>query len=254
MDFLKKLHPDYRDDHVSLDEVNHIYNINGETNYMSVTTFIKGLFEKFDDNKIIDNMMRSKNWINNKYYGMSKTEIKELWKQNGAIQSCAGTQLHLDIEKYYNNVFTENQSDEFKYFLLFAEKYKHLIPYRTEKIIYSKEFRLAGSIDMIFLNEELNALEIYDWKRVKEITKASRYNKWIQNDIITYLPDTNYWHYSLQLNVYKFIYNREYDMMVKNLYLVVLHPDNKSFIRIPVVDLQDEVEQLLMQRKSTITI
>lgn len=250
MDFLKKKHPDYRDENVFLDEETHTYNINGEKNYMSVTTFVKNLFEKFDDNAIIDNMMKSKNWNNSKYYGMTKKEIKERWKQNGIIQSRAGTQLHLDIEKYYNNVFTINDSDEFKYFLLFAENYKHLIPYRTEKIIYSKEYRLAGSIDMMFINEENSSLEIYDWKRVKEISRTSKYNKWIQNDIITYLPDSNYWHYALQLNVYKFLYNKEYNNnSVKNLYLVVLHPENKSYIRMPVIDLQDEVKQLLADRK-----
>ena len=32
----------------------------------------------------------------------------------------------------------------------------------------------------------------------------------------------------------------------------MLHPDNKSYIRIPVVDLQDEVDKLLMERKNKI--
>jgi len=254
MDFLKKLHPDIRDNDICLDEINHIYNIKGNQNYTSVTTFVKSLFEEFNDNKIIQNMMNSKNWPKNKYFGMTKNEIKNLWKKNGEVQSRAGSQLHLDIEKYYNNIPTSNQSDEFKYFLLFAEKYKHLIPYRTEKIIYSEEFRLAGSIDMIFLNNEQNSLEIYDWKRVREISRSSKYDKWIKNDIITYLPDSNYWHYALQLNIYKFIYNREYDSLVKNLYLVVLHPENKSFMRLPVIDLQEEVEILLIQRKNQINI
>ena len=198
--------------------------------------------------------MQSKNWITNKYYGMTKNEIKNLWKKNAKDKSMAGTILHMDIEKYYNNISTTNESSEFKYFLRFADKYKKLIPYRTEKIIYSKEFRLAGSIDMIFLNSDMNCLEIYDWKRVKEISRSSRWNKWIENKIITYLPDSNYWHYALQLNIYKFIYNREYHSCVKNLYIVALHPDNTSFIRMPVIDLQDEVEQLLMQRKKELLI
>ena len=39
MNFLKNLHPDIRDNNVSLNEINHEYNIEGETNYLSVTTF-----------------------------------------------------------------------------------------------------------------------------------------------------------------------------------------------------------------------
>ena len=252
MDFLKNLHPDERDNNIFLDEKIHQYHINGETNYTSVTTFVKNLFEPFNDELIIDNMMKSNNWKNNKYYGMTKSEIKELWKNNGDIKSKQGTQLHLDIEKFYNNYRVINNSPEFSYFLKFADKYKSLIPYRTEKIIYSQEFRLAGSIDMMFINSKENCLEIYDWKRVKDIVRNSKWNKWINNDLITYLPDSNYWYYALQLNIYKFIYNREYNFHVKNLYLVSLHPDNKSYQRIPVIDLQDEVKQLLMQRKSNL--
>ena len=72
MDFLKKLHPDIRDNDICLDEINHIYNIKGNQNYTSVTTFVKSLFEEFNDNKIIQNMMNSKNWPKNKYFGMTK--------------------------------------------------------------------------------------------------------------------------------------------------------------------------------------
>ena len=91
---------------------------------------------------------------------------------------------------------------------------------------------------------------MYDWKRIKEISKINKYNKWSTNKNINYLPDSNYWHYALQLNIYKFIYNREYSGMINGIYLVLLHPENKSFIHVPVIDLQDEVEILLMERKN----
>ena len=74
---------------------------------------------------------------------------------------------------------------------------------------------MAGSIDMLFINNEDECLDIYDWKRVKEIVRTSKWNKWINSDVVTYLPDTNYWHYALQLNVYKAIYNKEYNKRVK---------------------------------------
>lgn len=249
MDFLKNLNPDPRDDDIFLEELSHTYFINGETGYTSVTTFVGGLFEKFDANSVIHNMRNSQKWKKSPYYGMTNDEIKDIWekKKNGAANS--GTQLHLDIEKFYNNIYTDNSSDEFRHFLEFAEKYKNLIPFRTEKIIYSKEYKLAGSIDMLFMDVGNQCLQLYDWKRVKNITKTSPWNKWIQNKTINYLPDSNYWHYALQLNIYKFIYNKEYKGHIIHLNLVSLHPDNKSFIHIPVIDLQDEVEKLLEERK-----
>ena len=222
MDYLKNLHADSKDDNVYLEESTHTYYINNETGYLSVTTLVNSLFEKFDADKIIHNMMTSSKWKNNKYYGMSKEEIKESWDQKKNIAAYAGTNLHLDIEKFYNNVKTNNSSVEFKYFMSFADKFKHLIPYRTEKIIYSKEFKLAGSIDMLFLDVKNNCMQIYDWKRVKEIVKTSPWNKWIKNEHVSYLPDTNYWHYALQLNIYMFIYNREYGGPIKYMNLVSL--------------------------------
>ena len=140
-----------------------------------------------------------------------------------------------------------NNSTEYKYFLKFYEDYKHLIPYRTEMLVYDEELQLAGSIDMIFQCSDGN-YEIYDWKRSKEIVKNSKWNKWSKNSIISHLPDTNYWHYALQLNIYKAILIKKYGMTVTNLYLVSLHPDNKAYIRIPVVDLQGEVLQLFNER------
>ena len=90
--------------------------------------------------------------------------------------------------------------------------------------------------------------EIYDWKRCKEITKVSKFNKWMKHPSIDHLPDTNYWHYALQLNTYKAILMEKYGMKVGKLYLVALHPDNDRYLRIPVVDLQNEIRILFNDR------
>ena len=85
-------------------------------------------------------------------------------------------------------------------------------PYRTEWMVYHEELRLAGSIDMIFENED-GSLQIYDWKRCKEISYDSYYGKAAITSCISHLPDTNFWHYSLQLNVYKNILEIKYGKM-----------------------------------------
>ena len=131
-------------------------------------------------------------------------------------------------------------------FKRFYEDYKHLRPYRTEWMVYYEEYKLAGSIDMVFENGD-GTLQIYDWKRSKEISKHSPWNKYAKTSCIDYIPDTNYWHYALQLNTYKRILEDKYEKKVTAMYLVVLHPDNKnkSYQRIKVCDLSKEVEELL---------
>jgi ATP-dependent exoDNAse (exonuclease V) beta subunit len=153
-----------------------------------------------------------------------------------------GTKLHYDIECHYNKMDVENSSIEYGHFQSFIENYWSLTPYRTEWIIYDEKLRLAGSIDMVFQNDD-GSFDIYDWKRVKDITKNNIYNKFMKTDVVI-LPDTNYWHYALQLNVYKAILVNMYKIVVRDLYLVSLHPENKSYIRIKVADLQPQVELL----------
>jgi len=233
-----------RDLMITFEEGPHIYTINGDSSYTSVTTFNHKHFDVFDADKIIDNMMNSHKWKSNKYFGMSKNEIKELWKNNGKNAAEAGTKLHYDIECFYNNSPNINDTDEYRFFLRFSVNHNNLTPYRTEWMIFHENYKIAGSIDMVFQNED-GTLSIYDWKRCKDIQKTSSWNKFSKNDLISHIPDTNYWHYCLQLNTYKFILEDKYDKVIKDMYLICLHPEKSDYEKIKVCDLQDEVKLLL---------
>jgi hypothetical protein len=250
MDYLSKMNPHLRDEGISLDEPTHIYDICGDFTYTSVTTWNHSHFEPFNDNAIIAIMMRSKNWEKSKYFRMSPDEIKDGWNRTKNEASGAGTKMHYDIERFYNHCPTENTSIEYSYFANFASQYANLTPYRTEWIVYHEELKLAGSIDMLFENPD-GTLEIYDWKRSKEIVKNNRFNKWSKTSCISHLPDTNFWHYSLQLNVYKAIIEEKYGKRVTGMYLVCLHPNNNNgnYQRIKVPELKDEMNDLFNMRR-----
>ena len=83
-------------------------------------------------------------------------------------------------------------------------------------------------------------------KDVKKYQKVNTFNKFGISTPIQHLPDTNYWHYCLQLNTYKFIIEKNYGKTVSGMYLVCLHPENKnnSYQRIKVVNLQKEIKEL----------
>ena len=103
-DYLAKtVNPHPRDAAITFDEGPHIYTVNGDSSFMSVTTFNGEHFSKFDPDSVIKKMMRSPNWMNSKYYGMSADEIKASWSTNGKDASQLGTDLHYYIECYYNN-------------------------------------------------------------------------------------------------------------------------------------------------------
>ena len=84
----------------------------------------------------------------------------------------------------------------------------------------------------------------------KEIKKIDQ--KYAKTPCIEHLPDTNYWHYCLQLNTYKAILEEKYGKIITDLYLICLHPENKnkSYLKIKVLDLQPEIKNLFEKSKS----
>jgi hypothetical protein len=280
--YLAQQNPHPRDAHIHFEEGPHKYTIQGiegvtpETEFTSVTTWVHQHFEHFDAKKIIAGMMRNqKKWndpiANAKYYGKTAEEIEQMWATAGRDAAAAGTAMHYKIECFYNmspeqqqqqqqqqQQSTDDDAAEFKYFLNFNNEYKSTLrPYRTEWTVFHEEARIAGSIDMIYelIQPDVvrvaggrNPLVIYDWKRCREITKTNRANKFATHPAIEHLPDTNYWHYALQLNVYKYILQSKYGKTITDLYLIVLHPEAQNYQRVKLPDLQSEVAELFQER------
>jgi hypothetical protein len=95
-----------RDQNISFQEEGHKYTIfsDPDSKYTSTTTWIHTHFPHFDADAVIAKMMRGKNWNpDSKYWGMTPVQIKELWTNNGAAVSGAGTDMHFKIECFMNN-------------------------------------------------------------------------------------------------------------------------------------------------------
>lgn len=256
--YLAILHAHPRDKFITFEEGPHIYTVCGERGtYTSVTTLNHSHFSHFDADATITNMMKGRNWNdpNYKYYGMTREEIKQMWDKKRDEASSAGTKMHNDIEHYFNGMTVENDSIEFQYFLQFKNNYPELKPYRTEWMVYYEELKLSGSIDMVFENPD-GTLQIYDWKRVENLEHESAFGKYALTPCISHLPDTNFWHYALQLNTYKVILEHKYGKTVTDLYLVCLHPNNKykNYERIQVPILEEEMKNLVNLRLSQVNV
>lgn len=244
---LALLNPHEKDKFIEFQELGHLYYIHGKSGYTSITTLIGKLFEHFDANKIIDKMFSGKKMQDPtyKYFGMNRADIIEMWDTNGKEASEKGTAMHENIEKFYNNVIVDDNSIEYGFFKQFSIDFP-LKPYRTEWTVFYTKYKLCGSIDMIFENPD-GTLQIYDWKRVKSIEYEAFGNKTSIIPCLKHMPDTNFWHYSLQLNLYKMILEKQYNKKVTDLFLVCMHPDNssKTYDRIQVPILTEEIDQLL---------
>jgi hypothetical protein len=119
-------------------------------------------------------------------------------------------------------------------------------------MVWDKELKLAGSIDMVFRNPD-GTLLIYDWKRCKQIKKDNRFQS-AKTKCISHFPDSNFWHYSLQLNTYKYMLEKNYGEKVVGMFLVCLHPNNnnKSYLRYEVKHHKKEIDDLMLLRKQMV--
>lgn len=234
-------------------EKTHTYYVKGSSKgIVSTTGFVHSFFPHFDAAAAIKGMMSSPNWPQHKLYGKTKEEIIEIWKSSGTEASGLGTAMHLAIEQYLNGAFDRidplvKETVEWKYFMNFHNDHQDLEPYRTEWEVWDEEYKLTGSIDMIYRRKSDGAFLIYDWKRSKEIKME---NKW-DNGLgpMSHLPASNYWHYTLQLNVYRWFLQKHYGLKIVELCIIIMHPNNKNYQKFKLHILDDEIQDMLDARK-----
>lgn len=262
-----------RDQYIQFFEEGHKYVVLFEPNvkYTSVTTWNHSHFPHFDADAVISNMMKGRGWKEgHKYWGLTADQIKAMWANNASAVSGAGTDLHFEIECFNNesrlecgytnkelyDLYMRNHRDthesrplEWKYFINFVKDFPNLKPFRTEWVIYHEDVKISGSIDMVYENQD-GTLSIYDWKRSKNITRVNNFNRFALPPQICHLPDSNFWHYALQLNTYKTIIEAKYGRTVRDLFLVRLHPDaeEQNYELIPLPDLSADVRALFLER------
>jgi hypothetical protein len=274
------VHP--RDQDIIFDEEPHLYYIKGVNNYTSATTFIHHFFEDFDSMGIASRMIKrndfSKNAKYQKYQCLKVDDngqkvcdavlidkIIKSWELNGTVQSGLGTVMHRNIELFYNDEEYIQNTTEFSYFLNFHKTTleKNWKPLRTEMIVWDHDSRLCGSIDMIYIDTSLNQnldewrkgkgvlhIRLVDWKRSKQITMQS-YGKYGKTPCHE-LPDSNFYHYKLQLNLYKFILEKHYNVQVDSMAILVCHPDNDSYNEFVMGDEQELIKEMIDKRIQTL--
>ena len=222
-----------RDTLLHFDEEKHIYTLNGKP-MSSVTTLVDEYFEKFDADY----------WAARKApkLGITPEQLKARWEENAQRARDLGTAMHDKIEKHYMGI--ESQSDDtFDLFLQFTAHHT-LHPYRTEWRIFDEEYGIAGTLD--FLEYSDGIFTIYDWKRSEKLIK----NGCVECDSpfhktalppISHISDTTYWHYALQVSIYRYNLEKNYGINISQNRLAVFHPNNGRYHLIDRPYLRNEV-------------
>lgn len=134
------------------------------------------------------------------------------------------------------------------HFLRFVKDYD-IHPYRQEWPVYDTELNIAGTIDMICKNAD-GTFTIYDWKRSSKVVNALGQpitegfgGKMSKNGVS--LPDTSFYHYCIQQNLYRYMLETHYGLRVRAMNLVVLCPDYPTYYVAQVPRMEEVISQVI---------
>jgi hypothetical protein len=210
----------------------------GNAEYVSVTTLIERFFQF--------NILR---YIERKAKEENRTEqdvLDELLflRYEAAI---VGTDLHLEIENYFNKKPFKQNLKEFKYFLNFVRDKiipKGLTFIEAEKKIFYHKYNVAGTVDCLFKNQQGDWVMI-DWKRSKKLIvkgtiQPDKRGFQIDIDGLNTLTNCSYYRYCIQQNMYKVILEKEYNIKISEMILVVLHENYSNYHTIKLPEMPTE--------------
>lgn len=231
----------FNDPNFKFDPKYHKYTYNGDQ-FESVTRFIHNFHEPFDQEY----------WSKKKAdeAGVPQEWMLKDWKDKNDYANLVGTATHNWIENYYNQIWQElpdnmdiiNRINKFN--KIYASQLHKLEPIKFEVRVFSKKWKLAGTIDSLFLYR--GKVFILDWKTNGNFTHDNhpkgRYQK-----LLTPLEDhykNHHNEYSIQLSMYALILE-EWGFEVGGAYLVHIGPEDEDAQIYKVVDMREKLRNYL---------
>lgn len=247
----------FQDKSFFFDEKSHTYTYDG-TKFDSVTTFIKRFKLPFDRSY----------WSQKKAdeLGVDVESILEEWQQKANISTRLGTRVHKYIEDFWSNKNpekpeegTEERIRVEKFLEIYEKRLKVLVPLKSELKIFSKKWRLAGTIDQSFLLwEESKQKPIFiigDWKTNGDFRHddhpKGKYKKLLRP--FAHLWENHHNEYSIQISLYRLMLEEEIGIETDSGFLCHIGPDDAPKIY-PAKDLRIPLKAYLDENRSEFDI
>ena len=250
-----------QDLYIDFDPEQHVYTVwsqesgvGSQKRLLPVSSLIAYFFEQFDAQAAAQRQLER--------YGIPIEESLKKWERIGKMACEVGTFVHEQTENYFRDgsfgtVYpftfdgtTEQISveKERQHFLHFVKDYD-IHPYRQEWPVYDMELNIAGTIDMVCQMDD-GELIIYDWKRSAKLVNTLGQpiveafgGRRSLNGIS--LPDTPFYHYCIQQNLYRYMLEAHYGVRVKEINLVVLCADYPTYFVVNVPKMDELIEQII---------
>ena len=243
-----------QDAHIDFEPYEHIYIYQGRQRLLPVSSLVGYFFECFNPLAAAERQWQNK--------GIPVEDSLDLWDRIGTMASEVGTFVHAQTENYFRGGTFEtiypfcyrgeieeiSVEKEKQHFLQFVKDYA-IQPYRQEWPVYDTALNIAGTIDLI-CQEDDGSFTIYDWKRSAKVVNAfgqpitEGFNGKMSLNGIN-LPDTSFYHYCLQQNLYRYMLETHYGIRVRAMNLVVLCADYPSYYVAQVPKMDEVVSQII---------
>jgi hypothetical protein len=236
---------------LEFDEPTHTYTYDGET-MESVTTVLKSLSVPFDANEHSARIAERD--------GREQADILAEWKDKAETASVQGDYVHNDAERVAWGMcdtgklsvggvhpieYRHKLNAMWKWWVDHFEVGQGII-YPELKVVWP-EHRIAGTVDLVASSYE-GVPSIIDWKTNKSIDISG-----YRNMLPPFprgklrLEDSNFWGYSLQLNLYRRIMMERYDYEAER--LVLVHLTNAGqYVEYDVPILDAHIDKILEKR------
>ena len=211
-------HP--RDARITFDPGPHTYMVDG-VEYTSVTTVIAHFFPKFESERIARGCAGK-----GKYVGMTAEEVEAQWKRTADEAAEKGTLFHQTVEDFLTDGTTTDNPD-FKVWRHWYETAGKKMgeTSRLEWTLFDEEYKVAGTLDALFQSPK-GPYFLMDWKRKRKMSRKAYRDGDNGHGVLRHVPNCDFARAALQLNTYRYMLRRHYDIQVKAMGLVQVHPES----------------------------
>lgn len=240
---------------ITFDEETHTYQYNNKRADVSVTSLIHQYSQEFDEEATAERMANKR--------GVSVEVILDEWRNKRDYSCVKGNEIHKFAQglwkgEEYNTDYTTIETRFVEQLradlevlkpqaIAFYNDYADMLELvKDEQYIYDEDYDCAGSIDLLCKNKYTNEFVIVDFKSNDNFDKKAYSDMKVP---LHELADNNLSHYSLQLEIYKQIFEKNTAKKVECTFIVHFDLTKDNYTIIEPLNVKKEVKKILEMRR-----
>jgi hypothetical protein len=239
---------------VWLEPIQHKYHhrVTGKI-YKSVTTTLASIEPHFDAEGVSMAIYKQSDATKQeRYIGLSQQQILDYWQLLNDEANVYGTKVHDLIEKYLlaEKWYYPPDNEEGLFEQKVIDGYNALnidegIAVWPERILFSEQYELAGTSDLIIdINEVF--FDVGDYKTNRVFNFFNPYGFETLHKPFEHLQACQWSIYTLQLSVYAYMYELEFPKRkCRQIYVLCWNKEKETFEKIQIMYLKKEAKQLI---------